>query len=117
LENFYRTLRPGGRAIVLVPQGQWAFGKIDVALGHYRRYSHDQLRSRMQETGFVVEQILNFNRISLPGWYLNGKLLGKNTVSPVQLKIFDRFVWVWRVVDKALPWGPTSIIGIARRPA
>ncbi len=116
LQNIYRTLATGGRAIVLVPQGQWAYGKIDVALGHYRRYSHDQLRSRMQEAGFEVERIINFNRVSLPGWYLNGKLLGKSTISPLQLRIFDRFVWLSRRIDGALPWGPTSIIGIARKP-
>ena len=116
LQNIYRALQPGGRAIVLVPQGQWAFGRIDEALGHYRRYSHQQLRERMEQAGFRVEEILNFNRVSLPGWYLNGRLMARDTVSPTQLRIFDRFVWLWRSIDGALPWGPTSIIGIARKP-
>ncbi|MBI4906413.1 MAG: glycosyltransferase [Acidobacteria bacterium] len=114
--NIFRTLLPGGRAIVLVPQGQWAYGKIDEALGHYRRYSHQQLRECMQGAGFTVERILDFNRISLPGWYLNGKILGRATVSPFQLKFFDRLVWLWRIIDAAIPWGPTSIIVIARKP-
>src|SRR5437773_1255865 len=45
LRNIHSVLRPGGRAIILVPHGQEIFGTLDVALGHYRRYSHEELRS------------------------------------------------------------------------
>jgi len=115
LRNIHRALQPGGRAIVLVPQGQWAYGKMDEALGHHRRYSITQLRERMEEAGFEVERILEFNRVSLPGWYLNGKLLGRNTVSAAQLRVFDKMVWLWRRVDRFLPWAPTSLIAVARK--
>ncbi len=115
--NLFRALKPGGCAVVLVPQGQWAYGKIDEALGHVQRYSKDQLRERMQRAGFQVEKILEFNRISLPGWYVNGKLLGKSTISPFQLRQFNRLVWLWRRIDRWLPWASTSIIAIARKPA
>lgn len=114
--NIFRTLQPGGYAIILVPQGQWAYGKIDEALGHFRRYSHDQLTKCLAAAGFEVERVLEFNRMSLPGWYLNGKLMGRSTISPFQLRVFNRFVWLWRRIDRMLPWGPTSIIAIARKP-
>src|SRR5437016_9797179 len=39
LANLYSALDHGGRAILLVPEGQSVFGTIDVALGHFRRYS------------------------------------------------------------------------------
>jgi hypothetical protein len=29
------------------------------------------------------------------------------------LYVFDRFVWLWRRIDRRLPWPPTSIIAIA----
>lgn len=115
--NLYRALAPKGRAIVLVPQGQWAYGRIDEALGHVQRYSKQQLRERMERAGFEVEQILEFNRISMPGWYLNGKVLGRSSISPFQLRQFDRTVWFWRMVDRWLPWSSTSIIAICRKPA
>jgi SAM-dependent methyltransferase len=114
--HMFEALQSGGRAIVLVPQGQWAYGKIDQALGHYRRYSVAQLRERLTAAGFVVEDVLRFNRISLPGWYLNGRLLGRDTISAWQLKIFDQTVWLWRALDRWLPWPSTSIIAIARKP-
>jgi len=112
LRNIHSALRPGGRAIILVPQGQEIFGTLDIALGHYRRYQHAELQQRMESTGFHVDQILEFNRISRPGWYVTGRILKKTTLSPFQLKIFDRLVWLWRLVDNHLPWQPTSIIAI-----
>jgi len=59
--------------------------------------------------------VLSFNRISRPGWYVTGKILKKETVDPFQLQVFDRLVGLWRMIDGALPWSPTSIIAIARK--
>jgi glycosyltransferase involved in cell wall biosynthesis len=110
--NMYTALQPGGRAIVLVPHGQEIFGTLDVALGHYRRYSHQQLRERMEQAGFRVERILEFNRVSRPAWYVTGRILKRSHLSRLQLAIFDHLVWLWRRIDRVLPWPPTSIIGI-----
>jgi glycosyltransferase involved in cell wall biosynthesis len=112
LRNSHAALMPGGRAIILVPHGQEIYGTLDKALGHFRRYRHDELRARMEQSGFHVERILDFNRASRPGWYVNGKLLRRATISPFQLKLFDRLVWLWRRVDPLLPWPPTSIIAV-----
>jgi glycosyltransferase involved in cell wall biosynthesis len=112
LRNIHSALRPGGRAIILVPHGQEVFGTLDVALGHFRRYKHSELQERMESTGFRVDRILEFNRISRPGWYVTGRILKRTTLSPFQLKVFDRLVWLWRRIDAHLPWPPTSIIAI-----
>jgi hypothetical protein len=63
-----------------------------------------------------VDRILEFNRISRPAWYVSGRLLKRDTVSPLALKLFDRTVWLWRRIDGLLPWGPTSIIAIGVKP-
>ena len=63
-----------------------------------------------------MEQILNFNRVSMPAWRINGQLLKKRTLSRSALTVFDKLVWLWRKIDGSLPWQPTSIIAIARRP-
>jgi glycosyltransferase involved in cell wall biosynthesis len=115
LRNIHRALAPGGRAIVLVPHGQEIFGTLDVALGHYRRYKHSELRERMEQAGFTVERMIEFNRISRPGWRLNGRILKRSTISPFQLRIFDRLVWLWRRIDRWLPWPPTSLIAIGEK--
>lgn len=117
LRNIYHALSPGGRAIVLVPNGQEIFGQLDVILGHHRRYSLSQLQQLFVEAGFQVERILEFNRVSRPGWYVTGKLLKRSRISRFQLKIFDRLVWLWRRVDSLIPWPSTSLIAIAQKPA
>jgi glycosyltransferase involved in cell wall biosynthesis len=116
LRNIHSALAKDGRAIVLVPHGQEIFGTLDAALGHYRRYSHEELRQKMEQAGFRVERILDFNRISRPGWYVSGKLLKRTTLGAMQMKLFDQLVWLWRRIDQRLPWPPTSIIAIAVKP-
>jgi len=115
LRNIHSALRKDGRAIVLVPHGQEIFGTLDTALGHYRRYSHQELQEKMERVGFRVERILNFNRVSRPGWYVSGRILKRTTLGAVQMKMFDQLVWLWRRIDPHLPWPPTSIIAIAAK--
>ncbi len=116
LKRLYSVLQPGGRAIVLVPCGQEIFGTLDTALGHYRRYSKAELRARMEEAGFEVERILEFNRVSRPGWYVTGRILKRSTLSRLPMRAFNRLVWLWRRIDAHLPWDPTSIIAIGIKP-
>jgi len=113
LRNIYAALQPGGRAIVLVPHGQAIYGSLDKALGHFRRYSHQELQGKMEQAGFRVERILDFNRISRPAWYVTGRLLQRKSINRFLLRVFDSLVWLWKRIDRLLPWPPTSIIAIA----
>ncbi len=117
LRSIHGALHEGGRALILVPEGPGIFNALDRELGHQRRYSEDELRARMIEAGFTVDTILQFNRVSRPGWWLNGSVLGRRTVGRLQLKAFDRLVWLFRRIDGHLPWGPTSIIAVGRKGA
>jgi glycosyltransferase involved in cell wall biosynthesis len=116
LENIYSALSPGGRALVLVPEGQSVFGSIDVALGHVRRYSEEELQHKMERAGFKVERIIRFNRVSRPAWFISGRILKRTSLEWNQMRIYDRFVWLWRRIDRFLPWKPTSIIAVAKKP-
>ena len=115
LRNIYESLRPAGRAIVLVPQGAAAFGTIDEVLGHCRRYSRAELQKKMQATGFRMERMLEFNRITYPTWIVNGRVFRRRTLSRFQLQTFDLLVPLWRRIDPFLPWPPTSLIGVGRK--
>jgi glycosyltransferase involved in cell wall biosynthesis len=116
LANIFSVLDHGGRAIVLVPEGMGVFGTIDVALGHFRRYSEEELSKKMEGAGFQVERILRFNRVSRFPWYVSGRILKRTSLDWNQMQLYDRLVWLWRRIDPFLPWSPTSIIGIARKP-
>jgi glycosyltransferase involved in cell wall biosynthesis/protein-L-isoaspartate O-methyltransferase len=116
LRNIFSALRPGGRAVILVPQDQKAYGTLDEVLGHYRRYSEAQLRERMEAAGFEVELVLHFNRVTRPGWRINGQLLKRRSFSRFQLRIFDTLVPLWRRIDHWFPWPAVSVIAVGRVP-
>jgi SAM-dependent methyltransferase len=115
LANICSALVQGGRAIVLVPQDQSIYGTLDQVLGHYRRYSEAELRQKMEQAGLRVKLVIQFNRITRPGWYVNGRLLKRRSLSRFQLWFFDRFVWLWRILERWLPWPAVSIIGIGEK--
>lgn len=116
LRNVYRCLAPDGRAIVLVPQHPWLYGSLDRALEHRERYTRAGLERSLRAAGFVIERILEFNRASLPGWWLNGRVLKRTVFSRVQLKLFDVSIPFIRRIDGLLPWPSQSLIAIVRRP-
>ena len=112
LRNIHRVLQPGGRAVILVPQGMSVYGTLDKVLGHWRRYTEEELRTKMESSGFRVERILRFNRVTRPAWFFNGRILKRETFSRFQLWVFDHMVWLWKKLDSVLPWGPISIIAV-----
>lgn len=116
LRNIWSVLEPGGHAIVLVPNDPGLYGTLDHVLGHERRYREQELRSKLEAAGFRVERVFGFNRITRPGWILNGHILRRESFGRLQLWIFDRFVWFWRRIDERLPWRPVSIIAVAVKP-
>ena len=91
------------------------YGTLDEELGHYRRYSEAELRAKMEAAGLTVEQVLHFNRITRPGWWFTGRVLKRRSSSRVLLWFFDRLVWLWRRIDRTLPWPAVSVIGIGRK--
>lgn len=117
LSNIHRALRPGGRACILVPQGPRLYGSLDKVLGHFRRYTQAELRAKMEGAGFDVEKLFSFNRPAAPAWWLNGRVLRATTFGRVQLKIYDSLVWLFRRIDRFLPWGGVSVIAIGRKSA
>jgi SAM-dependent methyltransferase len=115
LECIRTTLRPGGYLILLTPNDPAIFGTLDESLGHHRRYTRRYLASLLARSGFELENMLDFNRISRPGWIVAGRMLKSKTLWQTGLRLFDTFVWLWRKIDRGLPWEPLSIIAIARR--
>jgi glycosyltransferase involved in cell wall biosynthesis/protein-L-isoaspartate O-methyltransferase len=116
LRNIFSALKPGGRAIILVPQDQKAYGTLDEVLGHFRRYSEAQLRERMEAAGFELERMLHFNRVTRPGWRFNGQVLKRRSFSRFQLRVFDALVPLWRRIDRYFPWPAVSVIAVGRVP-
>jgi glycosyltransferase involved in cell wall biosynthesis len=115
--NLYNVLEAGGLAVVLVPQDAGLYGTLDRVLGHCRRYSRPDLESRMREAGFELERVFEFNRVTRPGWFVNGRVLKRTSFGRLQLAVFDRLVWLWKRLEGVLPWGGVSLIAVGRKPS
>lgn len=115
LKNMSDVLRPGGRVVLYVPQGQALYSSLDEVLGHRCRYEKSVLMEELKATGFTLEVLRDFNHSGVPGWWLNGRILKRRHFSRMQLKIFNMAVPVIRRLDRLAPWQGLGIIAVARK--
>ncbi len=117
LKQVATHLRPGGKAVIFVPAGPVAFGKLDIELGHHRRYTVATLRDAMQDAGLEWIEGRYSNAVGLFGWWFNSVVLKKTTVPGGQAVWFNRLVPVLSRLEKLvrLPFGQ-SVVGVARKP-
>jgi glycosyltransferase involved in cell wall biosynthesis len=114
LRNIRTRMTKLGRAIILVPNNPGLYGSLDRVLGHYRRYTQEQLTVTCQRAGFRVEKVLKFNRIGSPAWWWNGKALKRTTFGLWQLKVLNALLPLIRPIDRFLPFAALSWIVILR---
>jgi SAM-dependent methyltransferase len=114
--NIHGALEPGGKAIVVVPQGKHLFCSLDRVLGHVKRYDRGELIELMQRAGFVNIQVRDFNKFGVPGWYLNGRLLKRDYFPRVQLKLYNMLTPVISRIDAAFPWHGLSLVATGEKP-
>jgi predicted methyltransferase len=115
LRNMRTALAPGGRLVLYVPQGPKLYSRLDEVLGHRCRYDRQGLAEELRQAGFAIEAMRDFNRISVPGWWLNGKLLRRRQFGRLQLKLFNMMVPLLRGLDPLIPTRGLGIIAIATR--
>ena len=117
LENIRSVLDAGGRAIILVPSGPRLYGTLDEVLGHQRRYTRQSLATLVGRTNFELEKMIEFNRVGVIAWWVNGRLLRRRTFGLWQIKALNAMTPVFRAIDKMLPLPPLSLIAVVRKPA
>ncbi len=117
LMNIRSALDPGGRAIVLVPCGPRLYGTLDEVLGHQRRYTKKTLTDVVRAAGLELEKILEFNRVGVLAWWLNGRVLHRRVFGLWQIKLLNVMTPIFRVIDNIVPLPPLSLIAVVKKPA
>lgn len=112
-------LRPGGHLLVYVPACPWAFGTLDVALGHHRRYTQAMLRELLHDAGLETATPRYINRLGLLGWLASARLWKATALPPRAVALFNRVVGLARALDVLagpLPVG-LGLVARARKPS
>ena len=108
-------LKPGGWMLTYVPAMPFAFGPMDEALGHHRRYTRRSFGALMERAGLSVERLEYMNLIGLAGWWANNKILRRQEPDPSQVGVFEKLVPLVRLEDRLpLPLG-LGVVCHARR--
>jgi SAM-dependent methyltransferase len=114
--NIKAKLDPEGRLVLLVPAHPWLYNRMDAAVGHFRRYRKSEVQALLNETGWKVEDIRYFNSLSIPAWFIAGKVMrvdqpGKSLIRYAHV-LMPFLMWA----DKTFARGKIgiSVIAVAR---
>lgn len=77
LAQMYQAVKPGGGAIITVPQHPFLWSEIDEYSCHFRRYTREELLEKIAQAGFSTVRITSFVSFLLPLMYL-ARLRNKN---------------------------------------
>lgn len=115
LKRAHSVLSANGKLILVVPAAPGVFGTLDETLGSKRRYSPKALTTALSHAGFQLDEVCHLNRAGLPTWFLHSRILKSHQISKVFLKIFDKTIWLWRFMDRLLPWSGVTMVCVATR--
>ncbi|MBI2939818.1 MAG: class I SAM-dependent methyltransferase [Chloroflexi bacterium] len=117
LAHMFDLLQPGGKLLVFVPAGEYLYGHLDEALGHYRRYALGSLSDLIRAQGFVVDEAHYMNVAGVPGWFLASRVFRREEPPRSLLWLFNiltpLFIWF---EETFRPGFGQSIVCVARRP-
>jgi SAM-dependent methyltransferase len=111
-------LKPNGALVILAPALPWLFTPFDAAIGHYRRYTKDSLRS-IAPKGLRETRCIYLDSVGLLASLGNKFLLRSPTPSKAQIQFWDRaMVPISRYTDRALNHMiGKSVLGVWQKPA
>jgi 2-polyprenyl-3-methyl-5-hydroxy-6-metoxy-1,4-benzoquinol methylase len=116
IANMRKLLKPGGNMVILVPAYQKLYNVFDKELEHYRRYTLKQLDGIMRANELEVIHHQYFNFIGIFGWWFSGSVLKKKTIPGGQMKLYNKLVPVFKVIDQIIGQAAgLSVISVGRK--
>ena len=118
LEVARQLLAPGGRLCLFVPAMPSLYSAIDHKSGHFRRYTKQSLRSRVEQAGFTIDTIEYFDVASVVPYWLMYRVLGVETLGGGSNAIYDKIIVpASKAVQRILAHPPLgkNLILVARR--
>lgn len=99
IQNMLTLLKPGGEMCILVPAYQALYNDIDLSLEHFRRYNKKSL-SKLMGKYAPIKKVFYFNATGIFAWWFSGKILRQKTIPAGEMKLYNAFVPLFKVVDQ-----------------
>ena len=118
LREFHSKLRPGGVLVLYLPALPILFSSMDVAVGHYRRYTLASLEASLGAAGFAVERVRYVDSLGVVPSLVYRLLPGASGRPGVRsVWIYDRLLFpVSRALDRVFwRWLGKNLHAVARK--
>ena len=103
LMNMSSIVHVGGYVVIIVPAFQFLYGTMDASIGHYRRYTRQGMKAKLQAVGLQVKRQYYVNVLGIAGWFVNGRILRKEVPPESQLRLFNLLYPITSRVEAVLP--------------
>ena len=113
----FHLLRPGGYFVTFAPAFPSAMSQFDRAIGHVRRYTRAEIRSKYVGAGFDIVDCRYVNAPGLFAWFMGMRVMRMTPGDGPVLRVWDRAVVpVARKVESKVkaPFGQ-SVLAVGRR--
>ena len=99
----YQTLEKGSRCFIFVPALMSLYGEFDRKIGHFRRYTKNELEERCKAAGFKIIKSKYFDCTGILPWYVKYKLLKSDSLEPIAVTLYDKIaVPVTRTIESLI---------------
>jgi len=89
LRDMAAMLKPDGHVCIFVPALPFLYSKLDRVFGHFRRYTHAELKEKVADAGFEIVSSRYMDMLGVPAWGLVNTLLGSTSLNPKMAAIYD----------------------------
>ncbi len=117
LKHMHKLLKKSGKVVLLVPAKKFAFTRLDKTLGHFRRYEKKELKRKLLEANFEIEEIYFFNFVGLLSWIVRD-MIEKNQahIRSSHVALFDWIVPLLQKIEsiRRVPIG-ISLVAVGRK--
>ena len=100
IRNCYKLLAKDGNLIILVPSYHLLYNHFDKELGHFKRYTKRIVSELLKDSNLKIIHAQYFNFVGIMGWFISGNLLKKKTIPSGQMKLYNTFVPLIKIIDK-----------------
>ena len=93
LKDIFTKMAPNGKIYLYVPAFQILYCHFDKELGHYRRYSLQELTSKVEKAGFIIKTKQYQDFLGFFAALTFKLIINSSEVDTKSIRIYDRFIF------------------------